>query len=150
MLLSFKYKIPGFILIFIGLVLTVLYFSVEFRFEIPVIAVFSSYFETKFFTAFRTNFADELILLIFLAGFSMVVFSKEKAESDYTESLRIRALVKTAVINTIILIFSVLFIYGSGFMGILILNILLPFILYLVFFNFLKYKERNKSKNPVS
>jgi len=141
MLLSFKFKIPGFILIFIGLILTILYFSVEFRFEMPVLAVFSSYVETRFLTTFSTNFADELILLILLAGFSLVVFSKEKKEFDFFQSLRIKALVKTAIINVAFLIFSVMFIYGNGFIMVLILNMFFPFILYLVIFNFMKFKK---------
>ena len=141
MLLSFKFKIPGFILIFIGLILTILYFSVEFRFEMPVLAVFSSYVETRFLTTFSTNFADELILLILLAGFSLVVFSKEKKGFDFFQSLRIKALVKTAIINVAFLIFSVMFIYGNGFIMVLILNMFFPFILYLVIFNFMKFKK---------
>jgi amino acid transporter len=141
MLLSYRYKIPGFILIFIGLILTILYFSVEFRFEMPVLAVFSSYIETRFFTTFSTNFADELTLLILLAGFSLVVFSKEKKEFDFFQSLRINALVKTAIINVAFLIFSVMFIYGNGFIMILLLNMFFPFIVYLGIFNFMKFKE---------
>jgi hypothetical protein len=140
MLISHKYKIPGYLLIFIGLVLTILYFSVDFRFEMPVFAVFSSYFETKFFTAFRTNFADELIILLFLAGLTLVAFSKEKNESELLQPLRIKALIKTAIINSLVMTFSVVFIYGSGFMAILIVNIFLPFILYLSIFNLLKFR----------
>ncbi|MEI6048695.1 MAG: hypothetical protein WCS03_07320 [Bacteroidota bacterium] len=145
-MLSFRYKIPGFVLIFIGLILTILYFSIEFRFELPVFAVASSYVETRFFTTFSTNFADELILLTLLTGFSLVVFSKEKNELDFYNSLRIRAIVKTSVANVLFLIFSVMFVYGSGFMIILILNIFLPFILYLAIFNFMKFREMKKGK----
>jgi hypothetical protein len=142
MLLNYKYKPPGAILIFIGLILTILYFSADFRFEIPVIALFSSYFETKFFTTFRTNFADELILLILLTGFSLVVFSKEKKETDFLKTLRTKAMVKAAVADIAIMIFSVLFIFGSGFMGMVIFNIFLPFILYLGIFNFMKFRGK--------
>jgi len=52
-------------------------------FEFPVFAIYSSYMETRFFTMVSTNFADELIILLFLAGLSILVFLKEKNETDY-------------------------------------------------------------------
>jgi hypothetical protein len=97
--------------------------------------------ETRFFTIFNTNFADELIFISLLTGFSLVVFSREKNEKDFYNSLRLRALVKTVITNTVFMIFSVLFIFGSAFMGIIVLNIFLPFIVYLVFFNFMRRRE---------
>jgi hypothetical protein len=144
MLLPFRYKIPGYILIIIGLILTTLYFTLDLRFEMPVFAFFSSYMETRFLTFFKTNFADELILLTLITGFSLVAFSGEKVEQNFFSSIRYKAISKTAVINTSFLIFSILFIYGSGFVGIVLINIFSPFIIYLVLFNFLKIKETKK------
>ena len=141
MLLPFKYKMPGYILIFIGLILSILFFTINFRFQIPVLVLVSSYMETRFFTIFNTNFADELIFISLLTGFSLVAFSREKSEKDFYNSLRLRALVKTVITNTVFMIFSVLFIFGSAFMGIIVLNIFLPFIVYLVFFNFMRRRE---------
>jgi len=146
MLLPYRFKTPGFILILIGLILTVFYFTSDFRFELPVFAIFSSYFETKYLTTFRTNFSDELILLTLLTGFFMASFSREKVEDTILQNIRRRALAKSVFINTLILIFSILFIYGSGFMGILILNIYIPFLIYLPLFYFMKLKELKKKR----
>ena len=46
-MLSHKFKIPGYILIILGFVLTYLYFVVNIRIEIPVLAIVSSFTETK-------------------------------------------------------------------------------------------------------
>jgi hypothetical protein len=138
MMLPFRYKIPGVILIISGFIMTILYFVVDFRFELPVFAIFSSYVETKFLTTFKTNFADELILLTLLAGFLLVSFSREKKEEEYFTALRHKALVLTAIINSAILLFSILFIYGGGFMGVVIMNIYTPFIIYIITFHVLK------------
>ena len=143
MLLPFRYKISGAILVLCGLVMAVLYFTVDFRFELPVVAVFSSYVETKFLTAFKTNFADELILLTLLAGFLLVSFSKEKKEADYLNALRYKAIILTVLINSAILLFSILFIYGGGFMGVVIMNIYTPFVIYIITFRILKSNQRN-------
>ncbi len=144
MLLPFRYKITGAILVLCGLVMTVLYFTVNFRFELPVFAFFSSYVETKFLTGFKTNFADELILLTLLTGFLLVSFSREKIEEEYFASLRHKALVSSVIINSAILLFSILFIYGGGFMGVVIMNIYTPFIIYIITFHVLKSNLRKK------
>lgn len=142
MLLSSKFKLPGIILVFAGAVLTFFYFGFDFRFEIPVLALFSSYMESKFFATFRTNFADELIMLLFLSGLFLLSFSEDKHELDYYKSLRIKALIKTAVTYSIIVMLVLLFVYGTGFMAFSIVNLFLPFILYLIIFNILKKRTR--------
>lgn len=140
MLLSYKFKLPGLILILAGTGLTVLYFGFDFRFEMPVLAVFSSFMETRFFTTFRTNFADELIILLFLSGFCLVVFSKEKYEREILREIRIKAIYKTIAIDILLLVLTTLFVFGGGFMAFTIINLILPFLLYLILFNIMKFK----------
>jgi hypothetical protein len=137
-MLSYKYKLPGIILFSAGIIMTILFFTLDFRIEIPVLALVSSYMETKFFVLFKTNFADELIILTLLAGLSLVAFSEEKTENEMYTALRSRSFAKTAVINTLFMAFSVIFIYGAGFMSIIIADIFLPFITYLILFNSMK------------
>jgi len=138
MLLSYKFKLPGFILILAGTVLTIFYFGFDFRFEMPVLALFSSFMESKFFATFHTNFADELIMILFLSGFFLLSFSKDKHEIDSYKSIRIKALIKTVVADSIIVMLVLFFVYGSGFIAFAIINLFLPFILYLIIFNVLK------------
>lgn len=138
MLLSYKFKLPGILLIFTGAVLTFFYFEFDFRFEMPVLALFSSFMESRFLTTFRTNFADELIMLLFLSGLFLLTFSKDKCEQPSYKSLRIKALIKTILADSIFLILVLLFVYGSGFIAFAIINLFLPFILYLIIFNVLK------------
>lgn len=142
MLISYKFKLPGLVLILAGTVLTFFYFCFDFRFELPVLALFSSFMETRFFTIFRTNFADELIMLLFLSGLLLLTFSADKNELDSYKSLRIKALIKTVLADSIFVILSLLFVYGSGFLAVAIMNLLLPFILYLVIFNILKKRAQ--------
>jgi len=142
-MLPHRYKIAGGLLIVAGLIMAAFYFTSAFRFEMPVLAIISSYAETKFFTFFKTNFADELILFSLLSGFFMVAFSKEKNEKEYFTALRFKALTLTAIINSAILLFSILFIYGGGFMGVVIMNIYTPFIIYIITFHVLKSNLRD-------
>jgi len=143
-MLSNKFKIPGYVLIILGFVLTYLYFVVNIRIEIPVLAIVSSFTETKFFTIYKTNVADEFIILSLVAGFCMVVFSKEKNETDSIKKIRTKSLLHTVRIDISLLLFFTLFIYGGGFMVFIVINIVLPFIIYLITFNILKNKELNR------
>lgn len=140
MLLPYKCKIPGYALLIAGAVMTYLYFVVNIRLELPVPAIISSFAETKFFTSYKTNVADELLIILLITGFSLIVFSKEKNETVQLRELRIRSLIRTALTDIFIILFATLFVYGSGFMAIIIMNLFLPFIIYLIFFNVAKRK----------
>lgn len=140
MMISSKFKIPGIVLLIFASVLTVYYFLFDFRFSFPVFAVISSYSETKFFWSFPTNFADELILLLFTTGFSLTIFSREKTEYREYKLIRRKAFYLTAVADIGYLIFIILFSFGSAFIALVLFNLFLPFIFYLAFFNIMKLK----------
>jgi hypothetical protein len=142
-LLPYPWKYSGILLILLGIVFSILYIWFDFRFSLPVFAVFSSFMETKMFVVFNTNFADELIMLLFVTGFSLIVFSKEKNESQNLDFMRSKALIKALISNNILLLFSILFVYGSGFVAILVINLFSLLVFYLCFFyyQFMKAKD---------
>jgi len=140
MLLPYPWKIVGWFLVLSGTILATLYITIDFNFKMPIFALFSSFLETRMFVTFRTNVADELIMLLLVSGFGLVVCSREKIESATLDSIRGIALNKTMITNTIFMVFSILFIYGSGFIAILVLNLFSPAIIYLLFFYYLKRK----------
>ena len=127
-----------------GIALGVLYNWFDFRFSMPVFAIYSSFLKTKMFETFRTNFADELILLLLIAGLGLIVFSKEKMEFEHFDSARTKALVRAVILNNIFLLFSILFVYGSGFIAILVLNLFSLSLFYLFFFYLLKHKTKGR------
>ncbi len=144
MLLSNRFRLPGIILTGAGLILAFLYFAFDLRFRIPVFALVSSFIKTRFFTSFTTNFADELIILVLLAGLTLIAFTREKDECTVYNSLRFKALRNALLADSIILFLTVLFIYGGGFIALAILNIFLPLVLYILFFRL--YMMRLKKK----
>lgn len=134
LLLSNRFRLPGIILTGVGFILTIMYFAFDLRFSMPVFALVSSFIKTRFFTGFTTNFADELVILVLLAGLILIAFSKEKNECIEYNNLRFRALKTALLTDSIFLFLTVLFIYGGGFIAIAILNIFLPLGLYILFF----------------
>lgn len=137
----YKYKWIGAALIFFGLSGLVVFNLFEFQINLPVFAVYSSFFVTKICTVFRTNVADEFIILSLLVGFSLLIFSKEKIENDIVKQLRLKAFFRAMIANMALLIFSTLFIYGNGYLAVLLLNLFSFSIFYLIFFNILKWKN---------
>ena len=140
LLLPYYWKLIGVFLGLLGIVSAILYTWFDFRFSIPVFAVYSAFFETKLFTTFRTNFADELTLILLICSMGFIVFSKEKNETEGLDLIRLKALARAVIANFIFLLLSVMFIYGSGFIVILVVNIFSLTMFYLIFFYMLKFK----------
>ena len=147
MLLPYRWKLVGWLLVLSGIVLAILYFWFEIRFTMPVFAVFSSYLENKFFVTFPTNVTDDLILLLLISGFGFVMFSKEKTESENLDLIRASALAKASIANIVFLLLSLFFIYGNGFIAIMVINLFSVSLFYLFFFYFLIHNKSISLKN---
>lgn len=142
-LLPYRLKIAGMVLAFAGAISAIIYIFFDYKFKIPVFAVYSSFLSTKYFTSFKTNFFDELTLLLLISGLALIVFTKEKNETEGLDSIRFRAFFRALTANTIFLLLSVIFVYGSGFIAILVVNIFSLFIFYLLFF-YLRKREKKE------
>lgn len=141
LLLPSAWKWAGLTLLLAGIVFSALYLFFDFNFSVPVFAVVSSFLETKTFVTFPTSFGDELCIILLLAGLALLIFSKEKNESEQLNLIRYRALLKALIANTIILGFSVLFVYGTPFLGLLVINLFSFQLIYLLFFYAAKLKK---------
>ena len=140
LLLPYPLKFVGLILLIFGFGFAVAYIWFDFQLRMPVFAVYSAFIETKTFATFPTNVADELILILLLSGFSLLIFTREKNEELIPEMLRLKAFALAFLVNTGLLLFSVLFVYGSGFVAILVFNIISLPVFYLIIFCILKKK----------
>jgi hypothetical protein len=144
LLLPNPWKTGGYLLTGCGSALAILYFFFDFKFKMDVFAIYSSFLETKMFAIIRTNVADELILLLLLAGMGLIIFSKEKIETPHIDAIRTFSLVRALLFNIIFLFLTILFVYGSGFITVLVINLLIFPLLYLFFFHIHYRKEKNK------
>ena len=143
-LLPYYFKIIGIGLLLIGIIFSVFYLKFDFKYTTSVFALISIYLENRFFVVTQTNIIDELILILFVIGFGLLVFSKEKNEVESHIVLREKAIVKASIANTIFILISIIFIYGGGFLGVLVLNLFTVFVFYLLFFYFSLNKADKK------
>lgn len=112
--------------------------------NVPVFAVYSSYLKKVVFGMSQTNLADELAFILILAGLIWLVCSWEKKEGPETDMLRYKALVYSVLINSGFLLFSALFIFGIGFITVMIVNLFSQLAIYLVVFRILRWGDSCK------
>ena len=135
-------KLIGMAMVMLGVAGLGFYLWSDFRLIVPVFAVYSSFLQTDIFSFIHTNITDELIMLIFLIGFFLLVFSKEKNERRKYPVFRYRSWIRSIQINSAFLLLSIVFVYGTGFIVILLVNLYSPFLIYLVIFHLMKIRGK--------
>jgi|WetSurMetagenome_2_1015567.scaffolds.fasta_scaffold618243_2 hypothetical protein len=125
----------GYALFIPGLTLGILWGYAGFKPEwlkFPVFAVYSSYLKTVTFGMTHTNLTDELAAVLLLSGLLWLAFTKERTEDPGTGLLRYKALFISVLINSVFLLFSIVFIFGIGFIDAMIINLFSQLGIYLV------------------
>ena len=147
-LLPNKYKIYGWILLIIGLILGIFVISSDYESEALTTNVFSIFNDdaifsndSGFFNIIKNSIIDELAALAIIFGGLVVGFSKEKIEDEFIYKLRKDSLVWGIIANYIILVFAIIFIYGFKFFDVLVFNMFTPLLFFILRFNFLKLKS---------
>ena len=143
LLLPNKVRSIGWAILFLGFVLGVtrFYFGIKLElFNIKVFAVYSKYFETNYFKVIDNHVSEEVTALLLLVGLFFISLTKEKIENAIISALRYKSLILTFYINTSFVALSFLFVFGFGFINILIINVFSPFIIYIILFKYFLYK----------
>jgi hypothetical protein len=145
-MISYKYKFVGLLFLVCGFVLAIVNHFHRYKITLPVLAVHSSYIQTKYFTTIITNVFEEIVLILLLAGFLLTVFSKERVELKEFNKMREESWKTALLINSALLAFSILFIYGRGFAAVLILNMFSTFALYSILFLIKKVRLKSNKE----
>ncbi len=136
-LLPHKIRFVGIVLFVLGLLTAYLRFQLGLKPEfltLPVFAIYSSFLETKTFQFITNNVSEEIVAILLLVGITLINFSGEKEENQFTSVFRYKALNYSIMINTAFLFLSTLFIYGFAFINILMINLFSQQILFQIIF----------------
>jgi hypothetical protein len=144
LLLPHRYKYIG-----LGLLVPSLIFLYMFAYrgikpdflDVNVFAVWSKYFETKYFTVIENNISEEITLVFLLISLCFIAFARVSEENEATMQMRFKALLLATYINTALLILSVFFVYGIAFVSIVFMNIVSALLLYIIIFNVYYYRS---------
>ena len=144
-LLSNKFKVPGWILLSLGIISGIFLSITGFESDLLEMNVFSIYSDNDvfsssggFFKIIENSIVDEIIALAIIIGGLLVGFSKEKIEDEFIYKIRTDSLVWAIVFNYIILMFAIVFIYEFTFFDVLVYNMFTPLLFFIFRFNFLK------------
>jgi len=137
----------GIVLFLLGLVVAYLRFYAGLKpsyLTVPVFAVYSSFLETKTFQVITNNVSEEITALLLLLGLFAINFSKEVIENEKVDSLRLFSFASSVLLNTMILIFCVLFIFGFAFVNVLMFNMFSQLMIYQIIFRIHYIKNKKK------
>jgi hypothetical protein len=147
---NYRYKIAGVVLLMAGMVAGLIFVFTDFRLLIRFPALVSSFMETKFFLVTRTNILDELVLLLTITGLFLITFSKDRNQAIYPVQLAANAWRLALIANTALMLFSILFIYGSWFVYVMVINLVSVFVFYNLFYEVSKYRYRKNIEHPIT
>ncbi|HMN33685.1 MAG: hypothetical protein IT215_02000 [Chitinophagaceae bacterium] len=144
LLLPNKYKIIGwFILIPTTIFSIILMFNDFnlFKLDAKVFAIFNNEIlgESQYFKFIDVDITNTVVGILLIIGALLVGFSKEKIEDEFISNLRLSSLLWAVFINYILLLFSFLFIYGVGFINVMLYNMFTVLIIFIARFNYVLY-----------
>jgi hypothetical protein len=150
-LLPFKFRPWGYLFAITGVILLILRFKFGLKPDFltsRVFALYSDYLQTKYFQIISNQLIEEISGLLILAGLFMIAFSREKVDFEQANSLRLKAFCISAYLNTAFLAIAILLTFGFGFVYMLIINMVIPLVIYTVSFRILKYRS-TRIKNDI-
>jgi len=136
-LLPNKYKKLGWCLFLTGIILGIF---------LQIFNAKEDLFGLDIINNFGYEFLDEVISILIIIGGLLIGFTKEKIEDEFIHKLRHESLVWAIILNYIILLLTVIFIYDGNFFTVLVYNMFTPLIFFIIRFNFLKIKSRSNEE----
>jgi len=137
--------IPSFILMVLNLHFGFTFSFLDYQANVPKVLLDNNFL----FTIQSNNFTDEIGGVLLIIGLLMIAFSKEKYEDERILKLRLESLLWAVFVNSIFLIFSIIFFYNSLFLNIMAYNICTPLILFITRFNVVMYFEQKRLNKEI-
>ncbi len=110
-------------------------------FETQMFAISSVALESKSFKWIHANIGGDVAILLVLVGLYLATFSRERVESALVAQLRARAFFLAITVNTVLLLFLTLTIFGFGYIGVLVANLGSMLAIYQVVFRYLLWRD---------
>jgi small-conductance mechanosensitive channel len=151
LLLPNRYKLIGWIVTIPSFLLMLAVLHGDFAFEFLTYSSGADDIQKLFsagtlFSLPSNNFTDELGGILLITGLLLIAFSKEKDEDERIATLRLESLLWAVLINSILLILAMIFLYNGLFLQAIAYNICTTLILFIIRFNLKLYTEKRNAK----
>jgi|SRR5690606_2573303 hypothetical protein len=103
--------------------------------------------KTHYFSFIKADIVNTLVGALFIVGSLLVGFSKEKNEDEYISNLRLNSLLWAVLVNYLLLLFMFLFIYGVGFLNVMVYNMFTVLIIFIAKFNYSLFRNSKSVSN---
>lgn len=150
LLFPYQFKYIGLVFLITGIVLGIIRFYYGIKptiFDLKVFAIYSKYIETIVFSPITNHFSEEIAGILILIGLVLIAFSKEKKETEHLNDIRLYSIILSIYINAIVILISLLFIFGLGFVNVLIINMYLLLVVYIIIFQFSRIRSNYGNKH---
>lgn len=137
LLMPNKYKVIGWAVFLVFLIASVIISHYDYR-----IPGFQLFHVDEFGS--DTNLTNEVAYTGIFIGLLMICFSKEKAEDEFINYLRLKALQWSVLINYVILIGIIFSFYGSDFFVFMTYNSITLLLVFIIKFNYSLYKLKRE------
>lgn len=147
-LLPNRFKLIGWILLvpsaLVGIFIMLTDFESKFQIQSKVFALYNDEIlgSNKHIGIISTDITNTLVGVVFIIGTMMVGFSKEKNEDEYIANLRLSSLMWAVWVNYVLLLLSFIFVYGMGFLHVMIYNMFTVLIIFIGRFNLILFKNK--------
>lgn len=145
-LLPNRYKWLGWCLLVPGLILGIIITATDYEaswLSARVLSIVSQdpFGPTAYFTFTKANLTGTLAGTLILVGGMLVAFSREKQEDEFIARLRLSSLMWAVVVNYVLLLLALLFVYGMSFFHVMVYNMFTVLLIFIARFNYLLYKN---------
>ncbi|NNE27181.1 MAG: hypothetical protein HKN09_10085 [Saprospiraceae bacterium] len=96
--------------------------------------------DSKTIGVISNNIFDELLAIFIVVGSLLIVLAKEEVEDEYILQLRQESMFWALITHSILLLFTIIFVYGMTFLNIMVFNLFMPLLLFIGRFRYVLYK----------
>ena len=145
-LLSNRFKKVGWVLLIVAILFriadSVLDIDSEiFTFNVLSIVSARGLEEGSWFTVHQEDISYTLFSCLFIGGGLLIMFSKERAEDEFIQSLRMNALMWSILVHFVLLMIAFLGVYGLPFLGVVFYNTYTVLVIFILRFYYLLHKN---------
>lgn len=156
-LLPNRFKTIGWIIFVPSFILGILWLcNIRFEIQSPVFTIWSqslidannSLINTNtFFHIFTKDIYNDIVAVSLLNSLLMLTFVREKNEDEYISKIRLDSLIWATLINFLLLLLAIIFVFKEAFTKVMIFNMFTILILFIIRFNLVLYMNKRQMRN---
>jgi hypothetical protein len=144
MLLPYKFKMIGWVLLIPGWILAILsLFEKNLVFlNAKILAVYSYYLSTKTFVWITNNFQDEIATTLLSLGFLFIITAKEKNYDANLRDIKLKSFFIALLVNSLLIVLLSWTVFGLAYLKVLPFHLFSFQIIFLLVHTFLRIGKK--------